>query len=119
MIDDRKAGDRAQCRDVAVPETPTVICPECGTHDLCHVKWGYVPFPRRGKIVIGAAIFGGAKRPEGAPDWACLHCHPEWVDIHLLAIKEEECQQNMEEFVARGEFDPACHWREQRDKVRQ
>jgi hypothetical protein len=91
------------------------MCPQCGSKNTARVEWGHIPLAIDGVV----AIAGGHRRPEGAPDSVCLNCRPEWSDIHLLALKEEEYQQAMEEFVAKADFEPARHWRDQRDSIRQ
>ncbi len=96
-----------------------LICPECGNRDLRSVRWGYADLPRHRTPAVDTVIFGGTQRPECAPDSACLHCHPEWADIHQLAIEEERCQQKIEEFVAGAEFELALQWKERRENVQE
>jgi hypothetical protein len=73
----------------------------------------------RGKIDGVVVIVGGQHRPENAPDWVCLSCQPSWSEVHRLALKEEECQLKMEEYVAAMDFVSGTHWRDQKRAVQQ
>ena len=65
--------------------------------------------------VVGMAVVAaGQFKPGSDTAWACLTCQPGWLEVHNLAVEEERHQLQLEECVARMDFDSAV---ERREKV--
>jgi hypothetical protein len=62
-------------------------------------------------------VVAGQFNPSHAPIWACLKCEPRWLEIHDLAVEEERHQLQLEDCVARMNFDSAVEWRDKRRVV--
>jgi hypothetical protein len=62
-------------------------------------------------------ILGGRNVSREEPRWICLACNSGWLDVHRLAVQEDEFQLKLEAAVAEGDFPVACQWRDRRDEL--
>jgi hypothetical protein len=98
-------------------ESPPLLCPACGGKRVLPIIWGWrfliegeKADAEAGLVILGCRHASGVRvgrtvprhHPEvlGAPDWACLDCEPGWLDVHRLALEEQEQHEAMERALA-------------------
>jgi len=66
---------------------------------------------------MGRAILASPVEKRGPP-WVCLHCAPEWAEVHLVALKEHELQVEKENAIVAANFEKAAECRDMQTEVR-
>jgi hypothetical protein len=110
------------------------LCPACGGKRVLPIIWGWnfliegeKADAEAGLVILGCRHESGVRfgrnvprhHPEvlGAPDWACLDCEPGWVDVHNLALEEEELQEAKGRALASGGVDAAWECLKRQDAI--
>ena len=95
---------------------------------MVHILWGYSVITGEEAEAVGAGrtLLGLNRRYFSAlaqcdralapllentrlPSWACLDCHPQWIDLHCLALKEWELETaKFAAAVDAGDFERAA-----------
>jgi hypothetical protein len=99
-------------RHGAVAEPPKA-CPKCGQARVVRVLWHWVHLSGKNEedVAAGTAILASRSHGQGPP-WVCLHCEPNWSEVHELALQDYERQLAKERAVASQDFGQAVKHRD-------
>ena len=100
-------------------------CPACGGPRVVRIYSGYkmigTPLmdrfsrPWREGIDGVQALLGGMEELPEAAAWTCLDCYPGWLEVHGLALEEEEFQEALERSLVSPDFEQAAMSRDRRN----
>ena len=96
------------------------LCPVCGSDRIARIVWGYkfLLGDIADDIRAGRVVLGLPSALKEQPSWTCLVCNEGWLQVHSLAIQEEEYWQKIEEAVANQDFATAVQLRDRKNELR-
>jgi hypothetical protein len=102
-------------RDQSIP----AACPRCAARVIRVVRegHGFCSDHETIKIEGGGATLGGGRKCN-LLRWVCLHCSPEWAEVHRLAWQDNEWQMAKEQSIVALDFELARQFRDRQYEIR-
>jgi hypothetical protein len=113
--------------------TPST-CPVCGEERFRRHLWGgdSLSSRKREDIEAGRAVLGRRRRDKGrhgpgvyghphqgfdVPEQVFLRCQPGWLEVHRMALEEDELQLAKEKAILAHNFEVAAALLHRQDKI--